>query len=100
MDATLAKAIFFGLVAVGAGVAVGAAAAGGGVGFGASARGMMEGLARNPNLENKLRLYFFIGFRGNRYPLRFAHSVNSTLHRCSLRKSRLLSLSSFKLFSL
>jgi F-type H+-transporting ATPase subunit c len=22
---------------------------------------MMEGLARNPNLENKLRLYFFIG---------------------------------------
>ncbi len=61
MDATLAKAIFFGLVAVGAGVAVGAAAAGGGVGFGASARGMMEGMARNPNLENKLRLYFFIG---------------------------------------
>ena len=61
MDATLAKALFYGLVAVGAGVAVGAAAAGGGVGIGATAIIIKKSLARNPNLENKLRLYFFIG---------------------------------------
>lgn len=61
MEASLAKAIFYGLVALGAGIAVGAAAIGGGFGFGAASRGMLEGLARNPNTENKLRLYFFIG---------------------------------------
>jgi len=57
----IAKAIFYGALAIGAGVAIGAAAGGGGAGLGSAIQGVIEGMARNPNMGPKLLTTMFIG---------------------------------------
>jgi F-type H+-transporting ATPase subunit c len=57
----LSKAIFYGGLAIGAGVAIGAAAGGGGAGLGSAVQGVIEGMARNPNMGPKLLTTMFIG---------------------------------------
>ncbi len=57
----LAKAVFYGGVAIGAGIAIGAAAGGGAAGLGNAIRGVLEGMARNPNMGGKLLTTMFIG---------------------------------------
>ncbi|RUM61893.1 MAG: F0F1 ATP synthase subunit C [Persephonella sp.] len=60
-DGELAKSIFFAGVAIGAGIAIGAAAGGGAAGLGNAVRGVLEGMARNPNMGGKLLTTMFIG---------------------------------------
>jgi F-type H+-transporting ATPase subunit c len=60
-DGQLAKSIFYAGVAIGAGIAIGAAAGGGAAGLGNAIRGVLEGMARNPNMGGKLLTTMFIG---------------------------------------
>lgn len=46
---------------IGAGLAVGGGLAGAGIGIGTVALGLLQGMARNPELEGALRINFFIG---------------------------------------
>lgn len=55
------KALFYGLTAIAAGVAIGLGALGAGVGAGSAIRGAEEGMARNPNMAGKLQTIMFIG---------------------------------------
>ncbi len=57
----MSRAIFYGGMAIGAGVAIGAAAGGGAAGLGNAIRGVLEGMARNPNMGGKLLTTMFIG---------------------------------------
>jgi len=57
----MARAVFYGALAIGAGVAIGAAAGGGAAGLGNAIRGVLEGMARNPNMGPKLLTTMFIG---------------------------------------
>ncbi len=57
----MSRAIFYGAMAIGAGVAIGAAAGGGAAGLGNAIRGVLEGMARNPNMGGKLLTTMFIG---------------------------------------
>ncbi len=57
----IARAIFYGSLAIGAGVAIGAAAGGGGAGLGSAVQGVIEGMARNPNMGPRLLTTMFIG---------------------------------------
>lgn len=57
----MARAIFYGALAIGAGVAIGVAAGGGAAGLGNAIRGVLEGMARNPNMGGKLLTTMFIG---------------------------------------
>jgi len=50
-----------GLKAIAAGLAVGLAAAGGGIGMGLVAAKSAEGVARQPEVENKIRMMLMLG---------------------------------------
>ncbi len=55
------KALFYGLLALAAGLAIGLAALGTGIGMGHAVRGTQEGIARNPNVGGRLQTIMFIG---------------------------------------
>jgi len=55
------KALFYGLLALAAGLAIGLAALGTGIGMGHAVRGTQEGIARNPNMGGRLQTIMFIG---------------------------------------
>ncbi len=55
------RALFYGLMAVAAGIAIAGGTLGAGVGAGAAIRGAEEGMARNPNMAGKLQTIMFIG---------------------------------------
>lgn len=55
------RALFYGLLALAAGLAIGLAALGTGIGMGHAVRGTQEGIARNPNIGGRLQTIMFIG---------------------------------------
>jgi F-type H+-transporting ATPase subunit c len=55
------RALFYGLLALAAGLAIGLAALGTGIGMGHAVRGTQEGIARNPNVGGRLQTIMFIG---------------------------------------
>ncbi|MDQ7038035.1 MAG: ATP synthase F0 subunit C [Aquificota bacterium] len=55
------RALFYGLLAIAAGLAIGLAALGTGIGMGHAVRGTQEGIARNPNVGGRLQTIMFIG---------------------------------------
>ncbi len=55
------RALFYGLLAIAAGLAIGLAALGTGIGMGHAVRGTQEGIARNPNVGGRLQVIMFIG---------------------------------------
>ncbi len=55
------RALFYGLLALAAGLAIGLAAHGTGIGMGHAIRGTQEGIARNPNVGGRLQTIMFIG---------------------------------------
>ena len=57
----LAKSLFFGLSALGGGLAIGLGVIGAGVGMGSAVRGALESMGRNPGMEKKLIVWMITG---------------------------------------
>lgn len=57
----LSKSLFFGLSALGGGLAIGLGVIGAGVGMGNAVRGALESMGRNPGMEKKLIVWMITG---------------------------------------
>ncbi len=55
------KSLFFGLSALGGGLAIGLGVIGAGVGMGNAVRGALESMGRNPEMEKKLIVWMITG---------------------------------------
>ncbi len=55
------KSLFFGLSALGGGLAIGLGVIGAGVGMGNAVRGALESMGRNPGMEKKLIVWMITG---------------------------------------
>ncbi|HIC97410.1 MAG TPA: ATP synthase F0 subunit C [Aquificaceae bacterium] len=55
------RALFYGIIAFAAGIAIGLAALGTGIGMGHAIKGTQEAIARNPNVGGRLQTIMFIG---------------------------------------
>ncbi|HEC24414.1 MAG TPA: ATP synthase F0 subunit C [bacterium] len=60
-SALFAKSLFFGLSALGGGLAIGLGVIGAGVGMGHAVRGALESMGRNPGMEKKLIVWMITG---------------------------------------
>lgn len=60
-DDLLSKSLFFGLSALGGGLAIGLGVIGAGVGMGNAVRGALESMGRNPGMEKKLIVWMITG---------------------------------------
>ncbi len=57
----MSKSLFFGLSALGGGLAIGLGVIGAGVGMGSAVRGALESMGRNPAMEKKLVVWMITG---------------------------------------
>ncbi len=57
----MSKSLFFGLSALGGGLAIGLGVIGAGVGMGSAVRGALESMGRNPAMEKKLIVWMITG---------------------------------------
>ncbi len=57
----LAKSLYFGLSALGGGLAIGLGVIGAGAGMGSAVRGALEAMSRNPEMEKKLIIWMITG---------------------------------------
>lgn len=55
------KSVFFGLSALGGGLAIGLGVIGAGIGMGNAVRGALESMGRNPGMEKKLIVWMITG---------------------------------------
>ena len=60
-SALFSKSLFFGLSALGGGLAIGLGVIGAGVGMGNAVRGALESMGRNPGMEKKLIVWMITG---------------------------------------
>ncbi len=60
-SAMFSKSLFFGLSALGGGLAIGLGVIGAGVGMGSAVRGALEAMGRNPGMEKKLIVWMITG---------------------------------------